>query len=119
MPSLDSHEFSGPQPEAHLRRPDQPKLPDGKIDPEVEALLEATRLAANWSADDGLMPTKDEETGELKYTIWQGLRAACVGRQDAATSIILQAAMIKNQRMQTRLLWVIAGLCAFIAYRLG
>lgn len=119
MPSLDSHEFSGPQPEAHLRRPGQNKLPDGKISPEQEIILEASQLAGNWSADDGLMPTKDEETGEFKYTIWQGLRAACVGRQDAATSIVLQAVIIRNQRKQTRLLWVIAALCAFIAYRLG
>ncbi|WP_174909511.1 hypothetical protein [Burkholderia diffusa] len=78
----------------------------------------AAKLAANFAQSDGLHPVVDDN-GELRYRIQQGLRAACVGREDAAATLILMQTVLDNQRAIKRLLWAGLGVLLWIAYRLS
>lgn len=51
----------------------------------------ASQMASTFAEDDGLHPTLDVENREWRYTLKQGLRAACVGREDAAAVLIVMS----------------------------
>jgi hypothetical protein len=85
----------------------------------LKAIAKASRDASTWAENDGLHPVMDLDTRDWKYTIKQGLRAACVGREDAAANLILQGTILDNQKSIIRLLWIAIALLAYIAYRLS
>ncbi|TWS00691.1 hypothetical protein [Pseudomonas saxonica] len=77
----------------------------------------AGELAKHWAEQDGLFPRIDAE-GEQHYRIQQGLRAACKGREDVTSLIIVQNAVLR--RLQELRVFAIIGLAllAYIAVRL-
>lgn len=76
-------------------------------------------LTAKRSAEsDGLFGVPDEE-GMPKFTVQQGLKAACYGREDAAATLIIQYAILKRLDYTKHLLWLVIFLLAYIAYRLS
>ncbi len=81
-------------------------------------LADAAAKTTLWAANDGLHPTTDPETGDFRYDVQQGLRAACVGREDAASTLILMPTILNNQQTIKRLLWVAVILLAYIALKL-
>jgi len=56
--------------------------------------------------------------GEFKYSVQQGLKAACFAREDAASILLIQPAILRRLDALKRLAWVAIGLIAYIAYRL-
>lgn len=84
----------------------------------LKQVMRASKMAATYAENDGLHPVQ-EEHGEFRYRVQQGLRAACVGREDAAATLILMQTALDNQRTIKRLLWVGVLLLAWIAYRLS
>lgn len=84
----------------------------------LKHVMRASKLAGTAAENDGLHPTENEY-GEFRYRVQQGLRAACVGREDAAATLILMQTALDNQRAIKRLLWVSVLLLAWIAYRLA
>jgi hypothetical protein len=83
----------------------------------LKVLAEASRMAKSSMESDGLMPTKGEYYGEWTYTSEQGAKAACYAREDAATTLILQAVSLGQLRVIKRLLWGCVALLAYIAYK--
>lgn len=85
----------------------------------AKLLAQAARNASNWAENDGLHPTLDVENRDRKYTVKQGLRAACVTREDAAATLVLTSTVLDNQLGIKRLLYVVIALLAYIAYKLS
>lgn len=79
-------------------------------------LAVAGKIAKSGIESDGLMPTKSEY-GEWTYTAEQGAMAACLAREDAATTLILQTMSLTHLHGIKRLLWVCVCLLAYIAYK--
>lgn len=77
----------------------------------------ASQMASTFAEDDGLHPTLDVENREWRYTLKQGLRAACVGREDAAALLIVMSTVLDNQKTIKRLLWGGLALLVYIAYK--
>lgn len=77
----------------------------------------AGELAKLWTEQEGLFPHIDAE-GEQHYRIQQGLRAACKGREDITSLVIIQSAVLR--RLQELRILAIVGLAllAYIAVRL-
>lgn len=74
-------------------------------------MAEAARQATANARGDGLHPALDFESRGFKYDVQQGLRAACVGREDTAATFMLMRTVLENQQTIKRLLWVcVAGL---------
>ena len=67
---------------------------------------------------DELLPVRDE-FGDLRYTVRQGLKAACYAREDVAATLELQRAVLRRLDRNQHLLWVSIALLAYIAYRLS
>ena len=84
----------------------------------VKDLSNAGELAKYWAEQDGLFPHLDEE-GEQRYRIQQGLRAACKGREDVTSLVIIQSAVLR--RLQELRVFAIVGLAllTYIAVRLS
>lgn len=74
--------------------------------------------ATEWAKQDGLHPRWDAEAREWRYKVRQGLRAACVGREDAAATLVLMSTVLDNQRTIKQLLVLAVALLGYIAYRL-
>ena len=83
----------------------------------MKALAEASKMAKSGMESDGLMPTKGKY-GEWTYTTDQGAKAASYAREDAATTLILQAVLQAHLRGIKKLLLVCVCLLAYIAYKL-
>lgn len=82
----------------------------------MRELAVAAKIAKSGIESDGLMPTKGEY-GEWTYTAEQGAKAACYAREDAATTLILQAMSLAHLRRIRWLLWGCVCLLAYIAYK--
>jgi hypothetical protein len=76
--------------------------------------LSAKRSAKN----DDLHPTRDQD-GELKYTIQQGLKAACYAREDVSATLQIQLPILQRLDQIKSLLWVCLGLLAYLAYKVS
>jgi hypothetical protein len=84
----------------------------------VEKLTaQAARQAGDNAKDDGIRPVLDVPRRDFRYTVQQGLRAACTGREDTAAVFILMSTVLENQQTIKRLLWVAIAILAYIAYR--
>lgn len=66
--------------------------------------------------DLGLWPGFDED-GNEKYTVRQGIKAACVAKEDVGGILIIQLALLKRLDLISSMLMVVIGLLAFIAYK--
>lgn len=84
----------------------------------VGALLhEASSSSSRWAEQDGLYPKSYTEWGEPRYTVQQGLRAAHVGREDSAATLILMRPVLQHLRTILSMTWVVIGLLALILWR--
>lgn len=79
---------------------------------------EAVEAAKRDAQQTGLFPARTAE-GEIRYTVRQGLQAACEGREDAAATLLVQLPMLKRLDQIRGLLWACAALLAYIAYRVS
>lgn len=83
----------------------------------VDAMYhDAAVKSAIWAEQDGLYPTFDE-WNEPRYKVQQGLRAAHLGREDAATTLILMHPVLSYLRAAIRMLWFVVFLLALILWR--
>ena len=107
----------------------------GRIDEENELLLqkqmkEAKKSsAADWSffsagqrarlsvKENGLIPQRNAD-GEFEYELQQGLKAACHGREDTVTVLVLQRDILVRMDRNYKLLVGILVLLLYVAYRL-
>lgn len=81
------------------------------------AFFGASLYAKDAAKEQGLMPERRED-GEVRYTVQQGLRAACCAREDAAATLVIQLAILRRLDTQRKLLWFAIALLAYIAYSL-
>lgn len=82
------------------------------------SFTEACEFARNTIKSDGL----DGEIRpyyEIRYTVAQGLKAAVHGREDGIAALVLQRAILVRLDSIKSMLWAIAALLAFIAYKLA
>jgi hypothetical protein len=85
----------------------------------IDAIFwDACRNASLWAEQDGLHPKSYTEWNEPRYSIQQGLRAAHVGREDAAATLLLMPPVLRGLRTATKLLWLIIGLLILILWRI-
>lgn len=94
------------------------RMRDYKPSDKVDALChDASTKAAQWANDDGLYPEKFTEWNEPRYGVQQGLRAAHVGREDSAATLILMRPVLRYLTNIVGLLWVVIILLAVILWR--
>lgn len=78
--------------------------------------FDAAQRARAQVTSDELLPARTE-TGELKYRVSQGLKAACHTREDViALTYIQRSQLVRLSRIQT-LLYACVGLLLYIAFR--
>lgn len=77
----------------------------------------AIQIARRQAKQNGILPVRDEH-GEFRYTIQQGLKAACHAREDIAATVGIQLAILKRLDRNRNLLCVAIILLAYVAYRL-
>jgi hypothetical protein len=74
----------------------------------------AIRLARTARTDAGLDCDYDDNGG-AKFTVQQGLKAACHAREDAAASLIIQLSVLQRlDRLNTFAKWIIALLIILV-----
>jgi hypothetical protein len=78
---------------------------------------QAARQAGDNAKNDGVRPVLDVSRRDFRYTVQQGLRAACTGREDTAAVFILMSTVLENQQTIKRLLWVCVACLIFIAIK--
>ena len=86
-------------------------------DPVDAVCHEASINATDWAKEDGLHPRSFDDDGRPVYDVQQGLRAAHVGREDAAATLLLMRPTLYGLRAIARLLWVVIALLAIILWR--
>ena len=57
--------------------------------------------------------------GRAEHSLQQGIRAACLAREDSAATLILLPSIFRRLDRNHRLIWVAIGLLAYIAYRVS
>lgn len=67
---------------------------------------------------DNLFPFRDEN-GELRYTVQQGLKAACYAREDVAVAATIQRSILVRLDSIKSLLWFCTAILAYIAIRIS
>ena len=78
---------------------------------------EASLNATDWAKQDGLHPERWTDWGEPRYSLQQGLRAAHVGREDSAATLILMRPVLRYLTNIVGLIWVVIALMAIILWR--
>lgn len=78
---------------------------------------EASVNATDWAKQDGLHPVRWTDRGEPRYSLQQGLRAAHVGREDSAATLILMRPVLYELQAIKWLIWSIIVLLAVILWR--
>jgi hypothetical protein len=120
MTRLTEHEFTEPENRLSTDMPDRLRLPGTNLPYEHQALEAAADSAMRSAWGDGLWPKVDPISNSRTYTIWQGLRAACVGREDSATAVILLTNVLANQkRVMARLNAIIGIGIAILAVQIA
>lgn len=74
--------------------------------------------ARNSVEADNLLPRRDE-FGDLHYTVRQGLMAACLAREDVATTAQVQLAILKRLDRNRNLLYIVILLLLVALSKLG
>jgi hypothetical protein len=67
---------------------------------------------------DDLFPHRDEN-GEMRYTVRQGLKAACYAREDIAATATIQRLILVRLDGIKFLLWLCATMLTYIAIRIS
>lgn len=80
--------------------------------------LSAAQIARQSIRENGLLPDRDE-SGIHRYTVRQGLKAACLAREDVVATLILQLDILKRLDRNYILLWVVITLLLYVAYRVS
>ncbi len=80
-------------------------------------LVAAVRLARQARTEAGLN-CDYTETGEARFSVQQGLKAAVHGREDVAATLILQVKIIQRLDQLKKLAWWILGVLTVIALKL-
>lgn len=80
--------------------------------------FEAALSARRSMKQDDLFPSRDEN-GELRYTVRQGLKAACYAREDVAVAATIQRSILVRLDSIKSLLWLCAAMLAYIAIRIS
>lgn len=83
----------------------------------VADLVAAIRMARQGRTEADLDCTYTE-TGEAKFTIQQGLKAAAYAREDVAAVLILQVKVLKRLDRLQKFVWCILGILVTIALKL-
>lgn len=78
----------------------------------------AAQVARRSARESGILPVRNEH-GEFRYTIRQGLKAACHTREDIAATLQVQLALLQRLDRNRNLLWVAIALLGYVAYRLS
>ena len=78
----------------------------------------AFHLAKGFTEDDGLMPVSNE-FGEFKYQPHQGIKAACMTREDVTAISFLQLTILKKLDRNRSLILVCIALLLYIAIKLS
>lgn len=79
--------------------------------------FEAALSARQSMKQDDLFPSRNEN-GELRYTVQQGLKAACYAREDIAVTTTIQRSILIRLDIIKSLLWVCAAILLYIAIRI-
>jgi hypothetical protein len=79
---------------------------------------EAAYTAKIFTQQDGLVGSENEY-GEYKWTIQQGLKAACFGREDTAAVVILQQKLLTRLDTLKTFLSLCIALLIYIAYKIS
>lgn len=80
--------------------------------------LSAAQIARQSVRQNGLLPDCDE-SGSYRYTVRQGLKAACQAREDIVATLMLQLDILKRLDRNYILLWVVIALLLYVAYRVS
>jgi hypothetical protein len=78
----------------------------------------AALFALRSARQDEILPAIGEY-GESKYTVQQGLKAACHARQDVTAILAIQMSLLQRLQGLRVLAWVCMGFLAYIAYRVS
>jgi hypothetical protein len=89
-----------------------------KRSPASRDFFDAIEQAKQNAKEDGLIG-KRNEYGTTVHTIKQGLKASCYAREDAAAILIIQMKLLERLDRNYGLMWIIAILLGYIAYRLS
>ncbi len=96
----------------------QQRIADYKPSGKVDALChDASLKASQWAQDDGLYPESYSAHNEPRYRVQQGLRAAHVGREDSAATLLLMRPVLHHLKNIAALLWIVAGLLLVVLWR--
>jgi len=80
--------------------------------------FEAALIAYRSAVQDELIPSRDVN-GELRYTVQQGLKAACHGRQDVTAIAITQRSILQRLDSIKSLLLFCGAILLYIAIRVS
>lgn len=78
----------------------------------------AAQIARRSAKENGILPVRNEH-GEFRYTMQQGLKAACHAREDIAATLQIQLAVLQRLDRNRNLLWAAIVLLGYVAYRLS
>ncbi len=78
----------------------------------------AALFAMRSAQQDELYP-EVRKYGETRYTVQQGLKAACHARQDVASILAIQQAVLRRLQGLRVLAWVCLAILAYIAFRVS
>ncbi len=78
----------------------------------------AALSAKRSSKSDDLHPVRDE-FGEMKYTLRQGVKAACFAREDISATLQIQLPILKRLDQLRGLLWGCLFALAYIGYKVS
>jgi len=79
-------------------------------------LVAAVRLARQGRTEAGL-DCEYTETGEAKFNVQQGLKAAVYAREDVAATLILQVKIIQRLDRLQKMAWWTIGLLIVVALK--
>jgi hypothetical protein len=80
--------------------------------------FEAAISARRSIKQDDLLPTRTEFGGQ-RYTASQGIKAACLAREDSAITLTIQKSILHRLDSMKTMLWICTALLAYIAIRLS
>lgn len=78
----------------------------------------AGQKARNSAKENGILPTRNEH-GEFRYTVQQGLKAACHAREDVAAIAQIQLTILQRLDRNRNLLWIVIVFLFYIAFRIS
>lgn len=78
----------------------------------------AGQIARHSAKENGILPSRNEH-GEFRYTVQQGLKAACHAREDVAAIAQIQLAVLQRLDRNRNLLWIVIVLLFYVSFRIS